>query len=58
MLPLGRSDHAVLVLDFHIVVNDEHVSAQARPNFRKAKIQEVEHPESLVDYPLESESLI
>ena len=27
MTPLGKSDHAVLIFDFHMVVNNEDVSA-------------------------------
>ncbi|VDO79959.1 unnamed protein product [Schistosoma mattheei] len=49
MLPLGKSDHAVLIFDFHIGFINEHVSAQPRSNVWKANIQDMIHSTDEVD---------
>lgn len=55
---LGRSDHAVLVFDFHIVVISVDVSAQSRRNVLKANIQDNIHSVFSVDWSVTPESLI
>lgn len=56
MPPLGKSDHEVSDYDFHIVVMNEHVSAQPKPSVWKANTQDNIHPASAVDWLVEPES--
>ncbi|VDP79247.1 unnamed protein product [Schistosoma curassoni] len=55
MPPLGKSDHTVLKFGFHIVVQNEHVSAPSRPNVWKSNIQGTKQPASLVDWTRDPE---
>ncbi|VDP50648.1 unnamed protein product [Schistosoma margrebowiei] len=56
MPSLGKSDHAVLIFDFYIVVNNDHVSARRKPNVWKANIGHIMHSASSVDWTIGPES--
>lgn len=57
-LHIIRRDHVVQAFDFRIIVENEHASAQSRPNGWKADIQDITHSPSSVDWTVESEPSI
>lgn len=56
MSPLGKSNHQVLVFDFHIVKNI--LSAQFRSNIWKAYIQDIVYSTSSTDWTIELKFLL
>lgn len=56
MLPLGKIDCAVLVFDFHVIVNKKEVSPRTKPNIWKANLKDIIHSASSIepDYPIET----
>lgn len=58
MSSLDRNDYADLAFDFHLDVNNEDMSSQARPNIWRTNIKSIMHSASSVDYTIEPESSI